>query len=185
MNIAVLDTETNWVDEVMSIGIVIADRETLKEKERRYYIITKAAEVGGMFDSTLYIVEDELTEKGSRQSMVKRVKDLLDSYGVGEIFAYNARFDVGHLPEFKGYQWFDIMRLAAYRQYNRFIPECAECCGTGRLKRGYGVESMLQIMREDSSYLELHNALTDAADELDVMRYLGYPVEQYEVGRIN
>lgn len=185
MNIAVLDTETNWFDEVMSIGIVIADRDTLEEVERRYYIITAAAKVGGLYDSTLYIVENELTEKGTRERIVKLAMDLLEDYGVSEIFAYNACFDYGHLPELQCYHWFDIMRLAAYRQYNSFISDSAECYRTGRLKRGYGVECMLQIMRADNSYLELHNALTDAADELDVMRLLKHPIECYEIGKLN
>ena len=33
-NFAVIDTETTWHDEVMSIGIVIADANTKKEIDR-------------------------------------------------------------------------------------------------------------------------------------------------------
>ena len=57
--------------------------------------------------------------------VVEAVEDLLawfDRYGVTKIFAYNANFDRNHLPELRDYDWYDIMRLAAYRQHNPKIP---------------------------------------------------------------
>lgn len=39
--IAVIDTETNWNDEVMSIGVVIANQK-YKMMDSRYYIISPA-----------------------------------------------------------------------------------------------------------------------------------------------
>ena len=36
---AVIDTETNWNDEVMSIGAVVADSETKEKVDSIYYII--------------------------------------------------------------------------------------------------------------------------------------------------
>jgi len=69
--------------------------------------------------------------------------------------------------------------VAAYRQYNPAIPAWAECCGTGRLKRGYGVEPMLRILSGQSSYRETHNALEDALDELKIMELLGRRPEDY------
>ena len=36
---AVIDTETTWGDEVMSIGTVIAESETFELIEKRYYIL--------------------------------------------------------------------------------------------------------------------------------------------------
>jgi hypothetical protein len=35
-------------------------------------------------------------------------------------------FDKRHLPELGGYAWYDIMKLAAYRQYNPKIPASME-----------------------------------------------------------
>lgn len=37
---AVIDTETNWSDSVMSIGVVIAEKATFKAVDKKYYIIT-------------------------------------------------------------------------------------------------------------------------------------------------
>ncbi len=67
------------------------------------------------------------------------MKEWLNTYGIKKLFAYNACFDKKHLPEFSRYEWYDIMRLAAYRQYNRAIPDSADCYKTGRLKRGYEI----------------------------------------------
>ena len=58
------------------------------------------------------------------------------------------------------------------------------CCGTGRLKKGYGVESMYRLLSGDGSYSEVHNALADAEDELEIMRMLGHDLEMYETTRL-
>ncbi len=50
---AVIDTETNWNDEVMSIGIVVAEAETKKEIDAVYYIIDPEYRVGGMYSNEL------------------------------------------------------------------------------------------------------------------------------------
>ena len=36
---AVIDTETNWADQVMSIGTVIADSETFAPVDAKYHIL--------------------------------------------------------------------------------------------------------------------------------------------------
>ena len=95
------------------------------------------------------------------------------------VFAYNAAFDRNHLPELGGLTWYDIMRVAAYRQHNPRIPAAADCYATGRLKRGYGVEPMLRLLSGDRRYKETHNALFDAVDELEIMRLLGRHPKDY------
>ena len=64
------------------------------------------------------------------------------------------------------------MRLAAYKQYNHTIPRNAECCKTGKLKRNYGVEPILRNLSGEKRYVETHNALLDAVDELKIMKLL-------------
>ena len=46
---AVIDTETNWFDQVMSIGVVVADSQTQKKIDSVYYIIDPEYKVGGMY----------------------------------------------------------------------------------------------------------------------------------------
>ena len=104
---------------------------------------------------------------------------LLKQYSVDSIFAYNAGFDRNLMPKLRKFDWYDIMRLAAYRQYNRKITLHDDCYKTGRLKRNYGVEAMLRRLSENDTYFETHNALYDALDELEIMRLLGYAPDRY------
>ena len=177
---AVIDTETNWNDEVMSIGVVVADAETKKEIDSVYYIIDPEYRVGGMYSKELQFDGGKACVMNRRQAL-KEIKDWLNTYGVRKLFAYNACFDKKHLPEFSGYEWYDIMRLAAYRQYNRAIPDSADCCKTGKLKRGYGVEHVLRMLSKNEGYRETHNALLDALDELKIMQLLGCEIREYDV----
>lgn len=181
---AVIDTETNWNDEVMSIGLVIAETKSMKRIDSLYYIIDPEYRVGGMFSNELRI-----TEKGThvtdRRQALKEIGQWLASHQVQKLFAYNATFDKRHLPEYSGYEWYDIMRLAAYRQHNKAIPESADCYKTGRLKQGYGVESILKMLGKDRRYNETHNAVLDAEDELKIMQLLGHEIGKYDVALIS
>lgn len=181
---AVIDTETNWNDEVMSIGIVIADVETKEKISSEYYIIDPEYRVGGMFSSELRTTKKEARITDRKQALGE-IQQWMDSYQVKKLFAYNASFDKKHLPEYSGYQWYDIMRLAAYRQYNNAIPASAECCKTGRLKRGYGVEEILQMLSRNNRYHEKHNAVSDAEDELEIMRLLGHDISVYDIALLS
>ena len=40
---AVIDTETNWADQVMSIGTVIADEDTFQPIAAKYHILPEDA----------------------------------------------------------------------------------------------------------------------------------------------
>lgn len=181
---AVIDTETNWNDEVMSIGIVIADSKSKKKIDSLYYIITPEYRVGGMFSNELWYDQKDahITDRGQA---LKEVRQWLEKNRVQKLFAYNASFDRNHLPEYAEFQWYDIMRLAAYRQYNRAISDSAECCKTGRLKRGYGVEEVLKMLSQDTKYNETHNAVRDAEDELRIMQLLGHEIDEYAIALIS
>ena len=175
---AVLDVETNWNNKVMSIGVVIANAATFEAVNCGYYILNPECLVGGMYSSALGIAGDELTTVCSREEMISSVRALFANYAVSHVFAYNACFDYGCLPELNSYVWHDIMRIAAYRQYNYKIPHYAECYSTGRLKRG-GVESVMRLITGQSSYCETHNALIDSIDELQIMKLIAQPVSVY------
>ncbi|MDE5908289.1 MAG: hypothetical protein K2H52_06080 [Lachnospiraceae bacterium] len=181
---AVIDTETNWNDEVMSIGVVVADSETKQKVDSIYYIIDPEYRVGGMYSGELRL--DEKTARIiNRKQALKEMKEWLDTYGVKKLFAYNASFDMNHLPEYSDYEWYDIMRLAAYRQYNSSIPASADCFRTGRLKRGYSVEDVLKMLRKNKRYSEIHNAVLDAQDELEIMQLLGHGIGEYDIALIS
>lgn len=180
----VIDTETNWYDEVMSVGIVLAEEDTMEAVDCKYYIFPEQAQSGGMYDAVLDLVSEEKTVVCSRREAMQEICLWLKQLKVSRIFAYNASFDCKHLPELSWLMWYDIMKIAAYRQHNPFIPSDAPCCSTGRLKRRYGVEPMLQLLMHDCSYCETHNALLDASDELKMMKLLGRRINAYECARI-
>ena len=176
---AVIDTETNWKNVVMSVGIVIAEEGQFVALDNKYIIIEEAAKVGGMYSYALNI-KGKTPQMTDRKGAVKAIKEYLNSFGIKSIFAYNASFDARVLPELNEYSWHDILKLAAYKQHNPKIPDDAKCCSTGRLKSGYKVENILNMFGEEG-YMEFHNALTDAVDELRIMRYLKYGIGDYPV----
>ena len=203
---AVIDTETNWHDEVMSLGVAIADKTTFKCLETRYYIFEQEARVGGMYSGVLYKCTNSTASANRngaafgtvqtttaaaspitapRTTAMADLSDYLSSKGITSIYAYNAKFDCGHLPELKNYNWYDIMRIAAYKQFNKSIPDAAPCCKTGRLKSNYGVESITRMLTGNSRYYEVHNAVADAVDELRIVELLGLPLTAYDIARIN
>ena len=174
---AVIDTETNWLNQVMSIGLVVSDETTMEKLDGRYYVLNPEAQTEGMYSDRLDLAEK--TAVCTRRAAMEDLKAWLRSLRVEEIFAYNARFDFGHLGELSEFAWYDIMALAAYRQYNSSISLWEPCCSTGRLRRGYGVEPVLQNLSGDPGYRETHNALLDACDELAIMRLLRQPLSTY------
>jgi len=187
MNIAVIDTETTYYDHVCSIGVVIADDTYFNIAEKIYFVIEPTCEEPSMFSYVLNIVRDKETfaKRCSREEAMKILKTKLTKHGVTKIFAYNAKFDYGHLVELKSYEWYDIMRIAAYKDLNKSIPSYLPSYKTGRLKTGYGVENMIRILSGDCSYCEVHNAVCDAEDELMIMRLLELPILSYEIGKIS
>lgn len=179
-NIAVIDTETNYRDRVMSIGIVVANAENYTPINARYFIVTPEYKVGGMYSNALERSIDRAHAILSREETISRTFKMLQYYGVEKIFAYNGKFDHAHLPELADYKWHDIMKIASYRQTNPFIPACVECCKSGRIRSGYGVEAIYRMCVGDRFYRESHDALSDAFDELEIMRALNHPLSVYE-----
>lgn len=174
---AVIDTETNWNNRVMSIGVLIARCRNFERTDSRYYIIPSEEKVGGMYSKSMRDTRHEIIT-GHRHEVIEDLKTVLDSNGVDDLFAYNASFDKNHLPELSDFCWHDIMKVAAYKQHNPSIPDHLPCCKTGRLKRGYGVEPILQMLGVED-YCETHNAIIDARDELKIMTKLGYEIDFY------
>ena len=176
---AVIDTETNWADQVMSTGTVIADADTFEAIDSKYHILPIECQIGGMYESTLFLETPVQPMLCTRSEAVADLRQWFGQHGVRSIFAYNACFDRNHLPELRDFDWYDIMRLAAYRQHNPKIPATADCCSTGRLKRGYGVEPMLRLLSQKHTYRETHNAYFDALDELEIIGLLGHGIDRY------
>ena len=150
-----------------------------------YYIITPECNVGGFFSSALNYRNVYTDMKASRNAVIEHLLNELSSHNVRSLFAYNASFDYKHLPELSNFRWYDIMKIAAYKQYNKSIPEDADCFKTGKLKCNYDVESIMRMLLNKKSYHEIHNAVCDAEDELEIMKLLGLSIDTYENAVIN
>lgn len=184
LNFAVIDTETNYMSEVMSIGIVIADCQNMKLVDTKYYLIEPAYKMPAMYSESLFY-DGAKALIGEREQVITSLRGFLNQYGVTCIFAYNASFDKKHLCELSSYEWRDIMRVAAYRQYNKWLPSNVAYCASGRIKSGYKVEDIIKYFDGSYDYQETHNALYDAIDELKIMKNLGIAFDEYDVGRLS
>ena len=183
--IAVLDIETNFDDDIVSLGIVIGDAKTYKPLTAKYYILHPAVNVWGMYNDFLYIKHDFKTQEDTRDKVIADLVKILAEYDVRDIFAYNSNIDYRHLPELQDFNWYDIMKIAAYRQHNPHLSPKLEYCNTGRLRTNYGVEAMMNMLMASRSYYEKHHALYDALDELKLMQLLGLPIDTYNIAKIN
>jgi hypothetical protein len=163
----------------MSIGTVIADSDTFEVCNTKYHILPVECQIGGMYENTLFLETPVQPILCTRAEAIADLRTWFQQHGVRSIFAYNACFDRNHLPELRDFDWYDIMRLAAYRQHNPKISDDADCYSTGRLKRGYGVEPMLRLLSGNRTYHETHNAYFDAIEELDIIRLLGHSLNNY------
>lgn len=175
---AVIDTEINKKDEVMSIGLVVADVESFEIVEEKYFILEPEHSVGGEYSKALRINEFVNVRNYKRAEAIKKIQSCLKGYGIRSVFAYNATADYLRLPELNDYDWYDIMLIAAYKQNNPAITEQDECHESGRLRRNFGVADMIYRLSGEKC-TETHNALYDAKDELKVMVLLNRSVNDY------
>ena len=79
---AVIDTETNWADQVMSIGTVIADTETFEIVDAKYHILPIECQIGGMYESTLFIETPVQPILCARQDAIADLKQWFGQYQV-------------------------------------------------------------------------------------------------------
>lgn len=174
---AVVDVETNWNNLMMSVGVVIGNGE-FDVVDQRYYVIHPECETGGIYSHALRAVASDLICDCSRKQAVADIKLLLAQYDVADVLAYNAPFDRKCLPELSYYSWRDILPVAANRNFNDKLPDNCEYFKTGLLKHGRGVENIMRLIyRRD--FTERHNGLTDALDELHLMKLINQPLDVY------
>lgn len=192
---AVLDTETTWndprslkfgneyADTVFSVGLVIADVKTFEIVRALYYILTPEFTENGMYAAELEMAPTSITKKCTRDECITELKSTFRQYRVCDIFAYNASFDFRHLPELTDYSWHDIMRKAAYKQFNPWLDTfpAENFYSTGLLRRGRGVEHIYALLKGDEYFSETHCAIFDALDELFIMKTLAYDIHFYPV----
>lgn len=182
--IAVIDTEINRKDEVMSVGLIIADALTFEPVLEQYYILEPEHTVGGDNQKHLRINEYVNAGSVSRKDALSKIRATLKENGIRSIFAYNAISDYERLVELATYNWYDIMQVAAYKLYNPAITDEDECHESGRLKKNFGVTDMLERLGGEGSGHE-NNAIYDARNELEILKLLKRPIGDYVFTRVS
>ncbi|TKA59167.1 hypothetical protein MBOVa_3960 [Mycoplasmopsis bovis 8790] len=176
-NIAVIDVETNIWSEVVSIGVVIADKDTFKLVDQNYWLIGEREQSPSMYSNVYHI--PELEEYGIKdyvvdtyEEAIEKLIEFLDYYNISDWFSYT-KYDYNHLPELHNlYKWFDISKPARNVNTNDFIPKNSPTHKNGALRRNWGVEPIYRLLSGNNQYSEVHNALLDAIDELKIMQML-------------
>lgn len=157
---AVLDASFTWDKELMSFGVVIADKYAMKPVAAEYYIIESAARKPSPDSDGLY----HTTQKpvaGTRQFVMQQFVRLLHRYTVRDIFTYSRHdHEYWSFRWINDLQWHDIEYMTAEAVANRNIM-----LGPGDLNR----ERMHKILT-GSIASGTDNALTDAIEELTMMR---------------
>ncbi|WP_010320977.1 hypothetical protein [Mesomycoplasma ovipneumoniae] len=183
-NIAVIDVETNYENEVFSVGVVIADSADFQWFDKQYWIIKNNWKVGGMYAHNIWVplpveFREEINVVKTHQEMIAQLIHFLKSYKVKNWFSYT-KFDFRHLPELhKSFEHNDISIFAKSKQFNKHIPLNAELTKKGDLKSGWNAQNIYRMLTKDQSYIETHNALLDAMDELRIMELLGLDIETF------
>ena len=166
----------------MTIGAVVAN-EQFDVVDYIYLISFGAFMQGGYYKDRVYKTS-LCPNKMHTDEMLQAIRRFYDNNNCEMCFAYNAPFDKKLLPTLPKDQWYDIMKVAAYKQHNSFLPENEEYFSTGRLKKDYGAERIYRLLSGNQNYKEMHNAFQDACDELAIMKMLKLPLDYYKIARI-
>ncbi len=207
--VAVIDVETTWRNEVMSIGAVIVDtQDKYRILEVAYWLVSpfcyQPAMFSGAIDLSLAKGRSFFYQKGVRildlvtetedsfENCIEGLQKFLDRYDVSSCFAYNGHFDKRHLLDLDGVSWFDLVVPFTSLDLNPFLSSQVfpdYCLGGGkaglRLVRDF---SFSDIMRHipgcKRNYHETHNGCIDAFDEAMAMQLINLPRDEYRVGWI-
>jgi|GEM_PF-3570304 len=200
-----IDVETDGGNLVCTIGAVIVNSKTWIIEELHYYTIEGTEHLCwygnainlGQFAEFLQEFEQITFTKNicAYDEAIQGLRKTINTHHITQIFAYNASFDCRMLPEFSDFIWCDVIHKAAYEQYNPLLPKNTEFYGSGKMKRGYSVESMYRLVcpkhkgylpswkrkfgQLGSKYFETHNGLIDAVDQVRIMQAIGYTSELY------
>ncbi|MBG0730784.1 hypothetical protein [Mycoplasma sp. 'Moose RK'] len=174
---AVIDIETNYENQIFSVGVVIADSTNFNLVDKRYWILENNLLVGGMYKHKILAplpaeFKNETIRIQTHKAMINQLIKFLNYYNVEDWFSYT-KFDFKYLPELHNlFKYNDISLAAKSKKFNKHIPSNAETSKNGNLKKGWNVEHMYRMVSKDEHYVETHNALLDAIDELRIMKFL-------------
>ncbi|MCI6582104.1 MAG: hypothetical protein MSH15_09055, partial [Oscillospiraceae bacterium] len=72
----------------MSVGVAIAEINTWKLTDKKYYIITPECNAGGMYSSVMEMPNITVDLKGRRSAVMSDLINTLRSENIDSVFAY-------------------------------------------------------------------------------------------------
>jgi hypothetical protein len=181
--IAIIDTKTNYIDNAISVGVAIVNTNNWQLQQAQYYLISPELINNHQYDN-LNIAHVYKSYFGQLSDVENHIRKLLSDYNVTNIYAYNATFVFQSLPGLQLYFWYDIMKIAAYKQYNKYLPQNIEYLENGRIKYGYGIKNIMEYLTQTYFFYTNH-ALYDVLDEIRIMKMLELNIEEYNQAKIN
>ncbi|MBQ8806676.1 MAG: AAA family ATPase [Bacteroidaceae bacterium] len=164
---AVLDASFTWDKELMSFGVVIADKYAMKPVAAEYYIIESAARKHGPDSDGLYHTTQRPVS-GTRQFVMQQFMRLLSRYKITDMFTYSR-----HDREYWTFKWVNDLCWYDIERIEYAIAE----------KRGYPPEDMdrtkMYQVLTGTLASGVDNALTDAIEELTIMQKSKMPYTEF------
>ena len=124
------------------------------------------------------------TYYGCHKDIENHIRKLLNKYKITNIYTYNGIFIFKKLPGLKQYHWYDIIKVAAYKQYNYKLLDNLPFREDGRLLCNCSIKEIMQILTKTYFYYTDH-ALYDTFDIARIMSLINLPIEQYSFSKIN
>lgn len=178
---AIIDTKTNYYGNAISIGVVVVNSH-FEIQQAQYYLIPEELIHDHNHKDDFDIIHVYKTYFGRLFDCENHIRTLMNQYNITNIYAYNAFYVKKSLPEMNNYNWFDIAKVATYKQYNHELPLDADYDENGQLLR-YAMKNVIELMMK-TYYKCVNHALYNALDELKIMKLIGLPIEKYSHTKI-
>ena len=182
--IAIIDAKLNFIDEIISIGIAIVDAKTFKVKTAEYFLVPEELIIDGFNNDNITIAHTYQTYFGAHKDIENHIRKLLNQYNITNIYTFNGKFIYRKLAGLQKYHWYDIIKVAAYKQYNYKLPDNLMFNDQGRLLYKCNIKDLMEILTKTYFYYTNH-ALYDTLDIARMMSLIDLPIEQYGFSKIN
>lgn len=182
--IAIIDAKLNFIDEIISIGIAIVDAKTFEIKTAEYFLVPEELIIDGFNNGNITIAHTYQTYFGAHKDIENHIRKLLNQYNITNIYTFNGKFIYSKLTGLQKYHWYDIMKVAAYKQYNYKLPDNLMFNDQGRLLYKCNIKDLMEILTKTYFYYTNH-ALYDVLDETKMMKLLDLNINVYDCAKMN
>ena len=182
--IAILDAKTNFIDNIISIGVSIVNAKTFEVKTAEYFLIPEELIVDGLNNNNVNIHHIYKTYFGAQKDVENHIRKLLNQYGITNIYTFNGKFIYKQLTGLQNYHWYDIIKVAAHKQYNYKLPDNLMFNDQGRLLYKCNIKDLMEILTKTYFYYTNH-ALYDTLDIARIMKIVDLNINVYDCAKIN